>query len=332
MSINNTFRTLNVDNIEGVISEKNYVKNGFEQGVVAGWNKFTVSLSGGLPSGTPTIGSASSLTTFSVTSTGSLCNKNSLEVGTTSAVWSAGQGIISDEFIIERGDLGKTMSAFFDYQVTSGSSAINFSATLGSQTFAVFVYNATTNTWITPVGYLGFVDPSSPSRMPVEFNSSPTALTAYRFAFVCLQSTSANTIRILFDNFSVFRKSELIPDNQISVRVNINTNQSAFTNTGLLIDLLNDVGFVIDYSAKRVFLDSGSNEIAQIGSGRIIGYVPVFDPVVSGLAYPESGSSGINFEIDNSTGDIKYTSDNLYPSPTYTFQYGYLNLIVRDLK
>ena len=207
MALGSSFRTLTADNMEGVLGVKNYVKSSFETGVTDGWHKFNATLTSGLPTGAPTIDTAASLTTFAATSTTPLTGAYSLQVGTSSAAWGAGQGIISDVFTIDRMDGGKVITVSFDYEAIAGASNANWSGQLGSQSFAVYVYDVSASAWIQPAGFLGLNQSSGAGRVSATFQSSVVVGQQYRVAVICLQATIASqTITLNFDNFVCSRQ------------------------------------------------------------------------------------------------------------------------------
>ena len=206
MALNSNFRTLTADNIEGIVEDRNYLKSSFENGTITGWTEVAVALTSGLPTGTPTISatSASSLA-LSATSVTPLSGSRSLLVDVPSAL-TAGHGFISDEFTLDRMDLGKVLTVSFDYERVTGT--YNFSGTLGSQTWMVYLYDATAGgaTWIQPAGFLGMNQSSGPGRVRATFQSSVTAGQKYRVAVIASQA-AAGASSIEFDNFSCSRQT-----------------------------------------------------------------------------------------------------------------------------
>ena len=206
MALNSNFRTLTADNMEGVVSTRNYLKNSFENGSLTGWTELSVALTSGLPTGTPTISAAAaSSLTLSVTSTTPLSLDKSLLVSVPSAL-TAGQGFISDAFTLDRMDLGKVITVSFDYERISGT--YNFSGTLGSQTWMVYVYDVTAGgaNWIQPAGFLGMNQSSSAGRVACTFQSSVVAGQQYRIAVIASQA-AAGASSIEFDNFTASRQT-----------------------------------------------------------------------------------------------------------------------------
>lgn len=199
MASNSSFRTLTADNIEGVVTSKNYLKSSFENGTTTGWSLFSTTLTGGLPTGTISAGAASlALTT---TSTNPIDGAFSLQLSA-AGVATAGHGIISDVFTLSNGDLGKMLNSKFSYNVVSGATNLNFSGLLGSQTIAVAFRDVTSSVWIpAPVGYLGMNQGTGYSESsPISFQSSVTVGQQYQMAIYFSQA-SAGATTLTFDNF-----------------------------------------------------------------------------------------------------------------------------------
>jgi len=206
MALNSNFRTLTADNIEGIVEDRNYLKSSFENGTITGWTEVAVTLTSGLPTGTPTIGAtAASSLALSATSVTPLSGSRSLLVDVPSAL-TAGHGFISDEFTLDRMDLGKVLTVSFDYERVTGT--YNFSGTLGSQTWMVYIYDATAGgaNWIQPAGFLGMNQSSGPGRIRATFQSSVVAGQKYRVAVIASQA-SAGASSIEFDNFTCSRQT-----------------------------------------------------------------------------------------------------------------------------
>jgi hypothetical protein len=201
MSINNTFRTLTANNIEGVTSTRNYLKSAFENGTISGWSLFNTTLTSGVPTGSVSAG-ASSLT-LGTTSTNPLSEAYSLQLVGAAAV-TAGQGFISDVFTIDRQDQAQVLTALYNFEVVSGASNANFSGILGSQSFAMYIRDVTNSVWIQPAGFLGMVQSAGPGKSaPITFQTAAVGYgNQYQLAFVCLQAT-AGAITINFDSFKL---------------------------------------------------------------------------------------------------------------------------------
>ena len=192
--------------IEGIVEDRNYLKSSFENGTITGWTEVSVALTSGLPTGTPTISStAASSLALSATSVTPLSGSRSLLVDVPSAL-TAGHGFISDEFTLDRMDLGKVLTVTFDYERVTGT--YNFSGTLGSQTWMVYIYDATLGAanWIQPAGFLGMNQSSGPGRVRATFQSSVTAGQKYRVAVIASQA-AAGASSIEFDNFTASRQT-----------------------------------------------------------------------------------------------------------------------------
>lgn len=205
MALNSNFRTLTADNIEGIVDEKNYLKSSFENGTTVGWTEMNVTLTSGLPTGTPTI-SASAAGSFelSTTTTQPLSGSRSLLVNVPTGL-GVGDGFISQEFTLDRMDYGKVLTVSFDYERVSGT--YNFSGVRGSQTWLVYIYDATAGgaNWIQPAGFLGMNQSQGPGRVSCTFQSSVVSGQKYRVAVIASQA-AAGASSIKFDNFTCSRQ------------------------------------------------------------------------------------------------------------------------------
>ena len=206
MATNSSFRTLTLSNIEGIAEEKNYLKSNFENASTSGWNKFTTTLTSGVPTGSLTVGTAASITFFDAYAVNPLTGKLSLRVNSGNTGWTAGQGIISDVITIDRQDQGKVLNITFDYEPTINPSSINFSGVLGQQTFAIYVYDVTASAWVQPAGFLSMTGRGI-STARATFQTAMVAGQQYRVAIVCLQTTPSISVGLVFDNFQMTRSN-----------------------------------------------------------------------------------------------------------------------------
>jgi hypothetical protein len=166
----------------------------FETGDTTGWGKFNTTLTGVIPTGSISSG-AGSITTFQATSTTPLAATYSLSVG---GSISAGQGFISDAFTIDLEDQAKVLTFSFAYQAVSGT--MNFSGT-SSNTWAVYIYDATVGTWIQPAGVYNLVQSSGAGLATGTFQTTSSS-TSYRIAVICINATGG-AVSMRFDDFFV---------------------------------------------------------------------------------------------------------------------------------
>lgn len=193
------YRTIQTNFTEGVQFVKNYIPNAtFNNGSVNNWSKFTTTLTSGLPTGALTLNSAASITTFASTITTPISGSTSMQIGS-SAAWSAGQGVITDEFTIEREDLGKPLTFSLSFEAITNPLNANWSGILNSQTFAIYLYDETTSTWVQPSGFLGMNQNSGVGQVIGSFQTSVTSGQQYRLAIIALQASSG-AITINVDN------------------------------------------------------------------------------------------------------------------------------------
>jgi len=115
-----------------------------------------------------------------------------------SGVLSAGQGFISNAFTIDAEDQAKVLTFSFAYQAVSGT--MNFSGT-SSNTWAVYIYDATVGTWIQPAGVYNLVQSSGAGLATGTFQTTSSS-TSYRIAVICINATGG-AVSMKFDDFFV---------------------------------------------------------------------------------------------------------------------------------
>jgi len=180
--------------------EKNYIPYAqFEQNVTTGWSLFNTTLTSGLPTGTVGVGAAS--LALSTTSTNPIAGSFSLQVAAGTA-WTAGQGVISSAFTVDRADLGKVLTFKLYYEAASGGANANWSGILGSQTLAVYLYDVTAAAWVQPAGFLGMNQNSGAGYVTGTFQTSVTSGQQYRLSIIALQATTL-PITLTLDQVSV---------------------------------------------------------------------------------------------------------------------------------
>lgn len=203
------YRTIQTNFTEGVQFVKNYIPNAtFNNGSVNNWSKFTTTLTSGLPTGALTLNSAASITTFASTITTPISGSTSMQIGS-SAAWSAGQGVITDEFTIEREDLGKPLTFSLSFEAITNPLNANWSGILGSQTFAVYIYDATVGAWVQPSGFLGMNQNSGVGQVKGSFQTSVTSGQKYRLAIIALQASSG-AITLNVDNVFLGKETSTV--------------------------------------------------------------------------------------------------------------------------
>jgi hypothetical protein len=190
---------------------KNYMSVGStaEVGTLGGWNTMSVTLSSLIPSGAPTIGAVSSITLTTSSSTPLAGSYSWLLSNTATNNITAGQGIISQAYSIDLLDQAKVLAQKFAYKALSnpsGATSMNFSGT-SSNTFAVYIYDVTNSAWIQPAGVYNLVQSSGVGTSTGTFQT-PSNMTQFRIAIICINSTTAttpavNTYQMQFDDFFV---------------------------------------------------------------------------------------------------------------------------------
>ena len=167
---------------------KNYVPNGqLENNSTSGWSLFNTTLTSGLPTGSLVAG-ANTLS-LSAVSLNPLFQTYSLQVSSSGAV-TAGQGVITDAFTIDRIDQAKPLTIKIYYEAVSGGTNANWSGIVGSQSFVVYLYDVTASAWVQPAGAFGMNQNSGAGYVTATFQTSSVIGQQYRLAIICLQATS----------------------------------------------------------------------------------------------------------------------------------------------
>ena len=177
---------------------RNYIKNSsFESNTDEGWNRVKTTITGNLPTGTPTIGKviavAPSISSFGPFSGSAPFDTYALRFGNIISSVVAGEGVISDAFTVDPGDRGKVLTFKLYYQSDAGASTDNWSGVLGSQTWAVYIYDQTAGAWLQPTGFLGMNQNSGVGVVSGTFQSSVVAGQQYRIAVIALRNTTATS-------------------------------------------------------------------------------------------------------------------------------------------
>lgn len=194
--------------INNPVVAKNCMATGsnFESNTTSGWQLFNTTLTSLIPTGSLTLGSATGLS-VAATSTGSLAGTYSLAAGNTASTnISAGGGIVSQAFSIDLQDQAKALTFRFAYKVNANSATnpMNFSGT-SSNTWAVYIYDVTNSAWIQPAGVYNLVQSSGVGICSGTWQS-PSNMTQFRIAIICINATAAatpaaNTFQMYFDEF-----------------------------------------------------------------------------------------------------------------------------------
>jgi hypothetical protein len=180
-----------------VISSAN---SNFSQNSVSPWSACTLTFSGGIPSGAPTL--TATQMAIAATATNPLLQSQSnynLQL-TKSAANAQYQGFISGELTIDREDLAKVLTGSFSYEVASGT--VDFSGT-SAQDLEIWVYNTVSGAWTQPAGFRGMNTSSGTGVVSFTFQTDSTAANnKYKIA-VITQQTSATAYSVNFNDFSV---------------------------------------------------------------------------------------------------------------------------------
>jgi hypothetical protein len=174
----------------------------FKQGVVAPWSACTITLSSGIPSGTPTL-SATQMA-LSIDSVSPLVQSESLYnlKLTKSAAAASGQGFISGVLTIDAEDIAKVIKGSFSYKVSSGT--VDFTGG-ASQSLEIWVYNVSLGRWIQPIGYRGMNQSSGVGSVEFTFQSDSSG-SQYRIA-VITANASSTAYEVIFNSFFMGKQS-----------------------------------------------------------------------------------------------------------------------------
>jgi hypothetical protein len=280
-----TLRTLQLDFAEGIQFTKNYIQNStFQYNTSNGWAKFNTTLTNGYPTGAISNGAAS-ITTFAITPTNPISGNYSLQFAS-SSVWAAGQGFISDEFTIQREDLGKPLTFNFSYEVVANPLNANWSGQLGSQTFAVYIYDVTAGAWIQPSGFLGMNQTSGVGQVMGNFQSSVVSGQKYRLAIIALQS-SAGAITINFDNFFLGKQISTVGSPvtdfiDFSPTINWTGSGSTYNTTGSFRRIGDSLEVKVKISITNTISSVNTELLINLPSGFTIDTTKMLSPLQGG--------------------------------------------------
>jgi len=180
---------------------KNYAPyNGnFESGIT-GWGAFYTTFgSDGVPT---TITAGSTKVSISHHTSTPLQGTGSLQFDVTTASGSAGHGFISDAMTISDEDLARIFNPMISYNVTAGSTNLDFSGT-STQTLEIWIYNVGLAAWTQPSCYRGLNTKGIPGIWQGEFQTdsqNTSSKNQYRFA-VIIKNAPAGTATMLYDTF-----------------------------------------------------------------------------------------------------------------------------------
>lgn len=167
----------------------------FELGSTVGFSLFNTTLTGVIPTGAISAG-ATSIDIFSAEAGAPLAGRYSLDIGSSTTL-TAGQGFISDSFVIDEEDQAKPMAFKGYYKVQANPSNGNFSGA-STNTLAAYIYDVTNSAWIQPAGVYNFVQSSGVGIVSGTFQSTSNS-THYRLAILCINSSSG-AIEFYFDD------------------------------------------------------------------------------------------------------------------------------------
>lgn len=202
--MNNNYTNLEIDSTDGVYTPKNYIPNAnCGNNTTAGWSLGYID--GGLVNGLPapaatlTIGGASgtlSLTTDTVTPIRGASTLSLVSSGATTA----GNALISDNFVIDPADRAKVLTYKFYFQVASGASNGNFSGT-SANSFAVAFYDTLNGVYLPVCGAFAMTQNSGVGIATGTVQMGASTGTG-RF-IIYNSAASAGAITVNFDDISV---------------------------------------------------------------------------------------------------------------------------------
>jgi hypothetical protein len=180
---------------------KNYPTNpNFESNATTGWALQHTTLASLIPNQVAGSWTAAAGTlAISTVSSGQLAGSYSLSLAS-SAATTAGDMLVSSSFTIDKEDQAKVLTFKFYYSAITNPANVNFSGT-SSNTFAVYIYDATNNLWIQPSGVYGMTQGSGVGICSGNFQTTANS-TQYRIAVVSVHASSGATT-LYFDDFFV---------------------------------------------------------------------------------------------------------------------------------
>lgn len=179
------------------LDTRNYFDNGDAKKGTFNFSLFNTTFTNNVPT-TITLGAAG--LTLSAVTTNPLINKVSLQLVKGSAVNTQGQGIISSELRLNRGDLAKVLTWAFEYERVSGTLDLSGSST---SSFEIWIYDVQSATWQQPSGFRSMTQGTLGGFASGEFQTLSTA-TSVRLAIIYRQ-TDTNTWTVNFDDFQLVR-------------------------------------------------------------------------------------------------------------------------------
>lgn len=189
-----TGKVVQADNIDGLKTNKNFLKNGLAQVNEAGWATYADAAASRPVDGT---GGSPSIT-WGVSTTAPLSDARSF-ILTKDAVNRQGQGVSTD-FTIDNAQKAKMIKVEFDYIVNSGTFAAGSSTT--DSDMIVYLYDVTNSRLIEPSTFKLYTSSTTlPDKYQGYFQTSPDS-TSYRLIFH-VATTSASAWALKIDNVAV---------------------------------------------------------------------------------------------------------------------------------
>jgi len=181
---------------------KNYITyTDFESNATTGWSlaRSTLDATSKVPNQASGSWSAAAGTmSIASTSSGALAGSYSLQL-TSSAATTAGDMLVSQAYMIDPEDRGRTLAFSFSYQITSGASNATFSGT-STNSFAVAIYDVTAGSWVQPSGSFSIMSTQADTARGTF--ALPSTSSQFRLAIYNMNATSG-AVTMLVDSVKV---------------------------------------------------------------------------------------------------------------------------------
>ena len=187
-------------NYLGTVNDVN-LNGDFELGNTTGWSLGTIgTLTGGIPTGTPTFGSgASGNLSISAVSSGQLAGSYSLSY-LSSAATTAGNMLSSDAFTIDIADQAKVLRYEFSYKAQTNPNNANWSGS-SSSSFGIAAWDVTNSVWLGVPGRFGMIQSSGVGVAEGTFQTNSNT-SQIRFIVYNANATTG-AVTVYFDDFAL---------------------------------------------------------------------------------------------------------------------------------
>lgn len=174
----------------------------FNNSATTGWSLANTTLSSGVPNQVSgSWGAASGSLALSVNTSAQLAGTASLQMAWTGTTSVPGDMLVSQAYTIDLEDQAKVLQFRFFYSPTVGASLLNFSGT-SANTYQIWIYDVLNAVWIQPAGVYNLTQSSGVGIATGTFQT-PSNMTQFRIAVVCINASSSGSHTLLFDDFYV---------------------------------------------------------------------------------------------------------------------------------